>query len=272
MVFYSSIEPIYFLLPLIGFAVGLLGTILGSGGGFVLLPILTILLGVHAQTAVITTLVATLPVCFVGSLGHYHRGNIDFRTGALFAFTGIIGALIGARITSKISDEQLKVSLGIYFVIIAINIAFSTWRKKQFEKRNSVKQKPSGFIKIAKGSFFGFFAGTITGTFGTSGAAPVLSGLISMHMPLKLVVGTSLMVILVNTIFAVGAHFWIGTIDLTLVYFLTAGSLVGALLAPKISTKVKTDNSGNMIRYIYASAMVTVGLLMIIIAQKKPNL
>jgi len=266
MVFHSSIEPIYYLLPLIGFAVGLLGTILGSGGGFFFLAILTLLLGVQAQTAVVTSLVATLPVCFVGSLGHFHKGNIDFRTGALFALAGIIGAFIGAGITSKISAEQLKVSFGIYSVIIALNIAFSTRKKKQLEVLNPVKQRPSGFLKIAKGSFFGFFAGIITGAFGTSGAAPVLAGLFTMHMPLKLVIGTSLMVVLVNTIFAVGAHFWVGTIDLTLVYFLTAGSLIGALLAPKILTKAKTDNSENKIRYIYAAVLVAIGLLMIIVA------
>lgn len=263
MIIHSSIEPIYYLLPLVGLAIGLFGTMLGGGGGFFFLPILTLLIGVPAQTAVITSLVATLPICIVGSLGHFHKGNIDFRIGSLFALTGILGTFIGAKIASKISTEQLKLGFGIYSVAIALNIVVSTWQKKRAEGRGTAHQK-SGLAKITKGSFFGLFAGTITGTFGTSGTAPVLAGLFTMHMPLKLVIGTSLMVVLTNTIFAVGAHLILGKIDLTLVYFLTAGSIVGAIIGPKILSKVKTENSESLVRYLYAIVMVALGILMIV--------
>ena len=264
MIFHSSIEPIYFLLPLVGLIIGLFGSMLGGGGGFFFLPILTLLLGVPAQTAVITSLVATLPICIVGSLGHYRKGNIDFRIGVLFAFAGIVGAFIGAGITSMISSGQLKVSFGIYSVLIALNIVISTWRKKRDETNGAEQQKISEFVKIVKGSFFGLFAGTITGTFGTSGTAPVLAGLFTMRMPLKLVIGTSLLVVLANTVFAVGAHLLVGKIDLTLVCFLTAGSIIGALIGPKLLSKVKIDNSENKVRYWYAVIMVALGVLMII--------
>lgn len=264
MIFHSSIEPIYFLLPLVGLIIGLFGTMLGGGGGFFFLPILTLLLKVPAQTAVITSLVATLPICIVGSFGHYRKSNIDFRIAAMFALTGIVGAFIGAGITSRISARQLKISFGVYSVLIAFNMAFSTWRKKRTDANGTKQQNNSGLIKIAKGLFFGLFAGTITGTFGTSGTAPVLAGLFSMRIPFKMVIGTSLLIVLVNTFFAVGAHFLIGKIDLTLVCFLTAGSTIGALTGPKLLAKAKTDRSENKIRYWYAAVMVALGVLMII--------
>lgn len=263
MIFHSPIEPIYYLLPLVGLIIGLFGTMLGGGGGFFFLPVLTLVIGVPAQTAVITSLVATLPICIVGTLGHYHKGNIDFRIGLLFIIAGIIGAFIGAGITSRISANQLKVSFGVYSIFIALNIVFSIWRKKRAES-NGLKQTLSRIVKVGKASFFGLFAGTITGTFGTSGTAPVLAGLFTMRIPLKLVIGTSLIVVLLNTIFAVGAHFLVGKIDLTLVYFLTAGSVVGALLGPKFLSKMKTDNSENKVRYIYAIVMVALGILMMV--------
>lgn len=263
MIFHSSIEPIYYLLPLVGLVIGLFGTILGGGGGFFFLPILTLLLGVPAQTAVITSLAATLPICIVGSFGHYREHNIDFRIAVMFAFAGIVGALVGAGITSRVSGNQLKTSFGIYAVLIALNMVFSTWRKKRIAANGVGQQSNSGLVKIAKGSFFGFFAGIITGTFGTSGTAPVLAGLFTMRMPLKLVIGTSLLVVLANTIFAVGAHLLVGKIDLTLIYFLTAGSIAGALAGPKLLSKVKTDNSENRVRYLYAIVMVVLGVLMI---------
>ncbi|MEL7589278.1 MAG: sulfite exporter TauE/SafE family protein, partial [Prolixibacteraceae bacterium] len=112
MIFHSPIEPIYFILPILGLLIGLFGTVLGGGGGFFFLPILTLLLRVPAQTAVITSLVATLPVCLVGSVGHYRKSHIDFPMAARFAGAGIAGAFIGAGITSLISAGVLKVSFG----------------------------------------------------------------------------------------------------------------------------------------------------------------
>jgi uncharacterized membrane protein YfcA len=263
MIFHSSIEPVYFLLPVFGLIIGLFGTMLGGGGGFFFLPILTLLIKVPAQTAVITSLAATLPIGIVGSLAHYRKSNINLHIGSLFATTGILGAFIGTGITSRISAEQLKTGFGIYSVLIAFNIALSTWRKKRDEAIDTEPPK-SGFMKITKASFFGLFAGTITGVFGTSGTAPVLAGLFSMRIPIKKVIGTSLLVVLMNTIFAVGAHFLIGKIDLTLVYFLTAGSTIGALTGPKLLAKVKIDRSGNKVKYGYAAVMIALGILMMI--------
>jgi uncharacterized membrane protein YfcA len=264
MIFHSSIEPLYFLLPLVGLIIGLFGTMLGGGGGFFFLPILTLLLKVPAQTAVMTSLVATLPICIVGSLGHYRKNNINFRMVALFALAGIMGAFIGAGITSLISVSQLKISFGVYSVLIALNLVFNTRWKKQADVYGADQQTDSGLIKTVKGSFFGLFAGIITGTFGTSGTAPVLAGLFSMRIPLKMVIGTSLLIVLVNTFFAVGAHFLIGKIDLTLVCFLTAGSTIGALTGPKLLENAKTDKAENKVRYGYAAVMIALGVLMIV--------
>jgi len=262
MMFHSSIEPLYYVLPLIGLVVGLFGTMLGGGGGFFFLPVLTILLKVPAQTAVITSLVATVPICLVGSLSHYRRNNIDFRLAAIFAVSGIAGAFAGAGITSLVSSAQLKVSFGIYAVLIALHLAYHTWQGEDAEATGN--KAPAGTLKSAKGSFYGLFAGIITGTFGTSGTAPVLAGLFSMHIPVKMVIGTSLLIVMVNTLFATGAHFLIGRIDLTLVYFLTSGSAIGALAGPGILAKIRTDRSGNRIRYGYAAVMLALGIIMVV--------
>ncbi|WP_430972766.1 sulfite exporter TauE/SafE family protein [Sunxiuqinia rutila] len=264
MIFHSTIEPVYFLLPFIGFVIGLFGTMLGGGGGFFFLPILTLLVGVPAQTAVITSLVATLPICLVGTLGHHRKTNINFRIGALFSLTGILGAFLGAGITGLISPEALKASFGIYAILIAGNMAWGTLKKTKSPKTEEATQEQTGLSRKAKGSFFGFLAGMITGTFGTSGTAPVLAGLFSMHIPLKLVIGTSLVVVLTNTLFAISAHLLVGQIDLMLVYFLTAGSSIGAALGPRILFKTKTDQSENKVRYLYALVMVAIGVLMIL--------
>ncbi|WP_297087500.1 sulfite exporter TauE/SafE family protein [uncultured Draconibacterium sp.] len=263
MIFYSSYENIYLILPVIGFIIGLFGTMLGGGGGFFFLPVLTLLLGVPAHTAVATSLAATLPIGMVGSWGHYKKGNIDLKTGWLFAVAGIGGALVGAYLAKLISEQQLKVLFGIYSILIAVNMLVTAVRKKQAEKHKQKKEE-SKTVRIGKGSFFGLSAGMIAGTFGTSGTAPVIAGLFSMRLPVKLVVGTSLLIVLVNTIFAVGAHFLMGSIDLTLIAFLTSGSVLGAFVGPRLFSKVKLEKSESKVHYLYAFIVAAIGIAMII--------
>jgi len=264
LIFHSSFEPIYLLLPIIGFAIGMFGTMLGGGGGFFFLPVLTLIIGVPPHIAVATSLAATLPICIVGSLEHYRKGNVDIRTGSIFIIAGIIGAFAGAGITGLLSAKQLKVSFGIYAILIALNMMYSTWKKKRFEQKGNELANDNRLIRISKGSFFGLSAGLIAGTFGTSGTAPVIAGLFSMRLPIKLVIGTSLVVVLVNTLFAVGAHFLVGQFDLTVVWFLTAGSVIGAVTGTKLFSKANVDRSENNIRYVYALVMVAIGVLMMI--------
>ncbi|MCG6190395.1 sulfite exporter TauE/SafE family protein [Maribellus maritimus] len=263
MIEFSEIQNIYFILPLLGFIIGLFGTMVGGGGGFFFLPILTLIIMVPAQTAVITSLVAALPICIVGSLGHYRKKHIDLRVAALFMITGITGAFIGAEITSRISDLALKTAFGVYSVLIALNMVFSA-RKNKGEKERENTRISFKSLKTVKGSFFGLAAGLITGTFGTSGTAPVLAGLFSMRIPFRMVIGTSLLIVLVNTIFAVGAHFIVGKIDLTLVVFLTAGSAIGAVIGPRLLAKVQIDKSESKAKYVYAIIMAAIGVLMIL--------
>ena len=264
MIAHIEIEPLYFLLPLVGFIGGLLGTMMGGGGGFLYLPVLVLLLGFSAQAAVIIALFASLPVCIIGSFGHYGQGHIDFKTGAKFALAGIVGAFVGAGLSKTLSSEQLTAGFGIYSLVIALNIAFGTLQKIRSEANGIVRKEISSSVKMVRSSFFGLMAGTITGAFGTSGAAPVLAGLLSLRIPIKMVVGTSLLVVLTNTIFAIGAHLLIGKTDLTPVVFLAAGSIVGALPGPKLLSKINTDKLENKAKYLYAFVMLLVGIMMIV--------
>lgn len=263
MIFHSAFDNSYLWLPLIGFLVGLIGTLIGGGGGFFFIPVLTLLFHVPAQIALTTSLAATLPICIIGSIGHHRNGNIDIRIGLVFAVAGIFGALAGASLTSLVSPKHLKISWGIYAIFMAISMIISNYKKKREEANGIVNHTGSRFQKMAKGTFFGFLAGVITATFGTSGATPVQAGLFTMRIPVKVVIGTTLMVIMVNTASALGAHMLVGDTDLTMVYFLTAGTIVGALLGPKILNGVKLDRVESPIRQWYAIGMIAFGILMI---------
>lgn len=260
MIFFSAYEPLYLVLPIIGFVIGLAGTMLGGGGGFFFLPILTLLLGVPPHIAVATSLAATIPIGFVGSYGHYRNGNVHTKTAILFAVSGIIGAFLGTGISKVLSGKQLKVAFGVYSIVIALNMVLESVKRGKIHLGTNQNR----MSKIGKGSFFGLSAGMIAGTFGTSGTAPVLAGLFSMNLPVKLVIGTSLIIVLINAIFATGAHFLIGRIDLTIIGFLTAGSAVGAFIGARLFSRIKFEKKESKVKHIYALVIAAIGLLMIL--------
>ncbi len=264
MVFHSAFENSYLWLPLVGFVIGFLGSVIGGGGGFFFLPLLILVFHVPAQIAVSTSLAATLPVCIVGALSHYRNGNIDLRMGSVFAIAGIMGALIGAGLTGMLTTGQLKVSFGIYSILLAGHMMLSNRKKIRAEANGEVIPEITPFQKRTRGSVYGLLAGVITGTFGTSGTAPVLAGLFAIRLPIKLIAGTSLIIVFVNTASALGAHFMVGRIDLTLVYFLTAGTIIGAFSGPRLISGVKIERSENSVRFWFALIMMALGILMII--------
>jgi uncharacterized membrane protein YfcA len=273
MILHSSFEYIYLWLPLVGLIVGLIGTLIGGGGGgFFFIPILTILFGVPAQVAVATSLAATLPICIIGTIGFYRNNHVDVRLGLVMAAGGILGALGGASFTSLITHKQLIICYGASAILVALFMIRSNWKKKRDETNGIEKPKVSKFESIAKGASFGFLAGVITATFGNTGATQVQAGLFALRKPVKVVIGTSLMVVMANTASALGAHFLVGKIDLTLVYFLTAGTIIGSLIGPKLLKGVKLERIDGPIRMWYALGMILFGIIMIISAFKvMPN-
>lgn len=263
MIFHSSFEYSYLWLPLIGFTIGFFASVIGSGGGFFFLPSLILIYNVPAQTAVATSLAATLPICIVGSIGHYRKSHVQMKLGLIFAIAGIFGSVAGAGISNMVTSVQLKIGFGIFSGLIALQIIISEWRMKKALKSGLKREDMRGRRKFRRGSFYGFMAGMVTGTFGTSGAAPVMAGLLSMKIPLKVVAGTSLMIITVTTFTALSVHFLIGRIDLTLVWFLTSGAVIGAFTGPRFLAGIKTDMAETPARRWYALGLLIFGILLI---------
>lgn len=263
MIFFSPIEPLYYLLPLIGLIIGFFGTLLGGGGGFIFLPVLVLLYHLPTHTAVITSLVATLPIGLLGAAGHYKKGHTDLYLAFLFSWVGVLGAIAGVMIAHKISGDVLKMLFGGYCIFMGGVIGFSTrsGKYRKIGKDDVLKNRKRRDLK--KALIYGFPAGMVTGALGTSGTSPILAGLISMNIPLKKVVGTAIIVVSVNTLFAIGAYFLMGKIDMTLVMMLTVGSFAGSILGPRVLSHLEVQRSERNIKYIYGAVMIVLGIVMI---------
>src|SRR6266581_2711679 len=105
----------------IGLVVGAIGTLIGAGGGFLLLPIL-ILLYPHESPEILTTI--SLSVVFAnaasGSWAYARMRRIDYRAGGLFALAGVPGAILGAVVTRRLGRSEFDPLLGGMLLVAAV--------------------------------------------------------------------------------------------------------------------------------------------------------
>jgi uncharacterized membrane protein YfcA len=111
------------LIPTIGFvalgaAVGAFGTLIGAGGGFLLLPLLLFLYP-HEPPDVLTAI--SLATVFAnassGSVAYARMRRIDLRSGLVFALAGVPGAVIGAVVTTRLDRRVFDPMLGIALIL-----------------------------------------------------------------------------------------------------------------------------------------------------------
>ena len=106
-------------LAVVGLIVGILSSVTGLGGGFMVVPLL-IYLGRDAKLAVGTTFVFILLVAISSLIAHYRLGNVDIKTGLVLALGGILGAQIGPQVLQHVSDQNFKKIFSVLMVITAV--------------------------------------------------------------------------------------------------------------------------------------------------------
>ena len=122
----AAMSPIQSLgLVLAGLAIGALGTLIGAGGGFILVPLLAILY--PRERAAILTATSLAVACAnatSGSLAYARLRRVDFRSGLIFALAGLPGAILGAFATRSLDRAVFDPLLGAVLILGAGFILF----------------------------------------------------------------------------------------------------------------------------------------------------
>jgi uncharacterized membrane protein YfcA len=118
---YVSVIPIIVL----GVFIGFLGTLLGIGGGFILVPALIYLLRVPTNVVIGTSLIQILATMAVATVLHAASDQaVDLVLALILMVGGVIGAQFGARVGMNIRGDQLRALLGL--LVIAVAVRFLT--------------------------------------------------------------------------------------------------------------------------------------------------
>lgn len=255
------------LLPLFGLLIGLVVSMLGGGGGGFFVPVLILIFGVTPQVAVATSLASVLPTTAVSTVGHFRQGNIDLRTGLILGIGGIIGTLIGANIANNIPHTLFQKILGIFALIMIIPMLKSiVQRHQKLKEKNEDKEEILTLTgpKRVIASFFGAASGLLAGVFGVGGTPPIVAGLYSLGLPAVMVVGTSVFVLIFNSIAGIGGFYLLGQLDMTLIIPLGGGAAVGAFIGPILLKKINSKTFEKIYGPVIVSIMVIFGLGLIL--------
>ncbi len=218
------------MIPL-GFAAGLLGSMIGLGGGIIVVPVLTFL-GFPPTVAASNSLFAALSNATASTISYSKQKRIEYSLGIKFGLLSIPGTVLGAMISTDIAPNIFKILFG--FVLIASS-AYIFLRKKIESKEKTISKQ---MIVFAIGA--SFFAGIISSFFGIGGGIIFVPLMVAgMGMAMKKAAPTSQMILLFASLSGVMVHSFLGHPDFLQAGFLSIGSFVGGLVGARLSIDIK---------------------------------
>ncbi len=220
-----------FWLILLGFAAGVLGSMIGLGGGIVIVPMLSFL-GFPPTAAASNSLFATLSNAIASSISYSRQKRIQYSTSLKFGLLSIPGTILGAVVSTSVSPDIFKMLFG--FVLIA-SAAYIFLRKKIQSKEKTLSIQMMIFAIGAS-----FFAGIISSFFGIGGGivfVPLM--VVGMGMTMKRAAPTSQLILLFASLSGVIVHSILGHPDFAQAGFLAIGSFIGGLVGARLSLDIK---------------------------------
>ena len=242
------IETIGFIT--LGVAIGTIGTLIGAGGGFILLPVLALLSPLEPTgTLTATTLAVVAANATSGAIAYGRQGRIDLRSGSLFALATLPGGIAGALLARSIPRGPFDVAFALVLLALALVLV-----RLPTEPRPATagRRLPLG-VAI---SFVIGFASSLLGIGGGFIHVPVLIAVLGF--PVHIATATSHFVLAISATVGTVTHILAGDLSTTWprTIAIASGAVAGAQLGAVLSRRVR----GAMIVRILAFALVAVAL------------
>lgn len=118
------------VLVVIGVLGGIAAGLFGVGGGIVVVPALIYWAGFSQHRATGTSLAVLLPpIGLAAVLEYYRHGNVDIRAACILAATMFAGAWVGAFFANKISGPQLRLTFGVFMVVVGVYLVYGAVKR-----------------------------------------------------------------------------------------------------------------------------------------------
>lgn len=256
------------------FAAGLLGSLTGLGGGVVVIPLLTLCLGIDFHYAVGAALVASIATSSGSGSAYVKEGITNIRLGMLLEIATTIGAVIGAAVAIYFNNSVLAVIFGLALTTTALaqrrkhtdhsNVQGSEMARKlklygEYPLPDGTKQAYQ-LTNVAGGFSVMALAGFLSGILGIgSGALKVIAMDGCMKVPFKVSTTTSNFMIGVTACASAVVYIQRGNIVPGIAFPVMIGVLAGALTGARLLKKMNVS----LLRKIFFYAIMAVAINMI---------
>ncbi|MCF7568497.1 sulfite exporter TauE/SafE family protein [Sabulilitoribacter arenilitoris] len=229
--------------------VGLVLGLIGGGGSILTVPLLVYLLGYNPIVATAYSLFVVGATSMVGTFQKYQKGLVDFKTGLAFSFPSFLAVYLSRRyLVPRIPDTLFSINnfsltkemgIMVFFAIIMLLASISMIKKKK--EIDAIPEKQAYYKTFIQG----LIIGTITGLIGSGGGFLYVPALVIWaNIPMKKAVGTSLIIITINSLIGFTGDMQTLEIDWVFLLLFTFISVIGIILGVFLSKFI----SGNKLK------------------------
>jgi uncharacterized membrane protein YfcA len=251
----------YLASVIIGLSLGLIG----GGGSILTIPILVYLFKIDPKLATTYSLFIVGITALSGCFSHYKMGNLKIKSALYFAVPSVFSILIIREVIFlkiptvifTLNDFQVTKNflIMIVFAVLMMAASFSMIR----ETNSQIKSKAINYTQLAA---IGAIVGIITGFLGAGGGFLIIPALLFFaKLPIKQAVGTSLLIIFINSSIGFMGDLYIGTpIDYPFLLRISSMAFIGILIGTQLSKKI----NGNQLKPIFGWFILVMGIYIII--------
>ncbi|PYZ92904.1 hypothetical protein CR194_14780 [Salipaludibacillus keqinensis] len=254
----------WIVLALLGLVAAILGSIMGLGGGIIIVPALmilseysSILNGITPQIAVGTSLLIMIFTGLSSTLAYVKQKKVDIQSGLIFFIGSGPGALFGVWLNKDINVDVFLIAFGIFIVFVSFVLMVRKHIKPLQLKAKGIQRSyvnetgqtmHYGFQPIVA-VIISFFVGMFSGLFGIGGGSLMVPAMILLFaFPPHLAVATSMFLVFLSATVSSISHISLGNVDWFYALALIPGAWVGGQLGAAINRRMTSDTVVLMLR------------------------
>jgi uncharacterized protein len=250
----------------LGFLIGMALSALGGGGSILAVPALVYAAGQSPSHATTTSLVIVAVTATIGIVPHWRAGRVRFGAGTIFGFAGIGGSLLGSHWNRAADPDVLLLAFSALMLIAAYGM---TRRVKNSPESSPLRSVGAAVAQVPASSFriepmtivnvvvSGTIVGLLTGFFGVGGGFVIVPALVlALGFTMPEAVGTSLLVITINSAVALTTRLQAGAIEWGTIIPFAITSLLGVIVGSRLAS---TRDSCSLQRWFIALLVVVAG-------------
>lgn len=223
-----SRSPSLVLVAPIGVAAGFLAGLLGVGGGILMVPLLTLWVGLDQRRAVATSLAAIVLSSTTGSISYLLRGAVDVPAAVALAAGSVVGAVAGTALLKRLPLPVLRWAFVALLVGVAVRLLFPV--------PAHAGPVPLSFWPLAGMVVLGLAVGVASGLFGIGGGVLIVPSLVLLFGVGELIAkGTSLLVMIPTGVVGTARNLRAGLVDVGAVLAVGLPAIVAAVVGSALA-------------------------------------